>query len=101
MDGGKGLITSKQRAALRSQSNGMETIFQIGKGGVSDTLVQQVNDALKAREMIKLRVLENAPVFAKEAAQQLAEQCGAEIVQVIGSRFILFKRNPQKPIYEM
>ena len=87
------MITSKQRATLRSQSNGLETIFQIGKGGISDMLVQQVNDALKAREMIKLRVLENAPVFAREA--------GAEIVQVIGSRFILFKRNPKKPIYEM
>ncbi len=95
------MITSKQRATLRSQSNGLETIFQIGKGGISDMLVQQVNDALKAREMIKLRVLENAPVFAQEAAQELAEKCGAEIVQVIGSRFILFKRNPKKPIYEM
>lgn len=52
------MITSKQRATLRSQSNGLETIFQIGKGGISDMLVQQVNDALKAREMIKLRVLE-------------------------------------------
>ena len=58
------MITSKQRAALRSQSNGMETIFQIGKGGISDMLVQQVEDALKAREMIKLRVLESAPVCA-------------------------------------
>lgn len=95
------MITSKQRATLRSQSNGLETIFQIGKGGISDMLVQQVNDALKAREMIKLRVLENAPVFAREAAQELAEKSGAEIVQVIGSRFILFKRNPKKPIYEM
>ena len=95
------MITSKQRAALRSQSNGMETIFQIGKGGISDMLVQQEEDALKAREMIKLRVLESAPVFAREAAQELAEKCGAEIVQVIGSRFILFKRNPEKPIYEM
>ena len=95
------MITSKQRAALRTQSNGMGTIFQIGKGGISDMLVQQVEDALKAREMIKLRVLESAPVFAREAAQELAEKCGAEIVQVIGSRFILFKRNPEKPIYEM
>ena len=95
------MITSKQRAALRSQSNGMETIFQIGKGGISDMLVQHVEDALKAREMIKLRVRESAPVFAREAAQELAEKCGAEIVQVIGSRFILFKRNPEKPIYEM
>ena len=95
------MITSKQRAALRSQSNGMETIFQIGKGGIRDMPAQQAEDALKARKMIKLRVLESAPVFAREAAQELAEKCGAEIVQVIGSRFILFKRNPEKPIYEM
>ena len=95
------MITSKQRAALRSQSNGMETIFQIGKGGISDMLVQQVEDALKAREMIKLRVLESAPVFAREAAQELAEKCGAEIVPGSGSRFIFFKRNPEKLIYEM
>ena len=95
------MITSKQRATLRSQSNGLETIFQIGKGGISDMLVQQVNDALKAREMSQLRVLENAPVFAREAAQERADECGAELVQVSGSRFILFKRNPKKPIYEM
>ena len=95
------MITSKQRATLRSQSNGLETIFQIGKGGISDMLVQQVNDALKAREMIKLRVLENAPVFAREAAQELAEKCGAEIVQVIGSRFVLYKRNPKKPVIDL
>lgn len=94
------MITSKQRANLRSQSNGLETIFQIGKGGINDMLVQQVQDALVAREMIKLHVLENAPVLAREAAQQLAEKTGAEIVQVIGTRFILFKRNPKKPIYE-
>ena len=95
------MITSKQRAYLRGLANKITPIFQIGKGGISDMLVQQVNDALKAREMIKLRVLENAPVFAREAAQELAEKCGAEIVQVIGSRFILFKRNPKKPIYDM
>ena len=92
------MITSKQRATLRSQSNGLETIFQIGKGGISDMLVQQVNDALKAREMIKLRVLENAPVFAREAAQELAEKCGAEIVQVIGSRFVLYRPSKEKKI---
>lgn len=95
------MITSKQRANLRSQSNGMETIFQIGKSGIGEALVVQVNDALAAREMIKLRVLDAAPVGAREAAQELAEKTGAEIVQVIGSRFILFKRNPKEPIYTL
>ena len=95
------MITSKQRAKLRSQSNGLETIFQIGKGGISDMLVQQVNDALKAREMIKLRVLENSGYTAREAAEALAEQTGAEVVQVIGSRFVLYRRNPKKPVIEL
>ena len=94
------MLTSKQRAVLRGMANNLETIFQVGKGGISDTLVAQTADALRARELIKLRVLENAPVFAREAAQELSEKCGAEVVQVIGTRFILFKRNPQKPIYE-
>ena len=95
------MITSKQRATLRSQSNGLETIFQIGKGGISDMLVQQVNDALKAREMIKLRVLENSMYDAREAAQILAEATESEVVQVIGSRFVLYKRNPKDPVIDL
>ena len=95
------MLTSKERAKLRGIASTYETIFQVGKGGIGDHLIGQVQDALRKRELIKLRVLENAPVFAREAAQELAEKCGAEIVQVIGSRFILFKRNPKKPIYEM
>lgn len=94
------MLTSKQRAFLRSQANQMETIFQVGKGGVGETLVEQVKDALNARELIKLRVLENSLLTAREAATDLAEQTGADVVQVIGTRFVLFKRNPKKPIYE-
>ena len=95
------MITSKQRATLRSQSNGLETIFQIGKGGISDMLVQQMNDALKAREMIKLRVLEKSMYDAREAAQILAEATESEVVQVIGSRFVLYKRNPKDPVIDL
>lgn len=92
------MLTSKQRAALRGIASTYETIFQVGKGGISDMLVQQVKDALYKRELIKLHVLDNCPLSAREAANELAEKSGAEIVQVIGNRFVLFKRNPKEPV---
>ena len=70
---------------------------QVGKGGISDTLIKQVDDALRARELIKMRVLETAPAFAREIAHELAEQTGSEVVQVIGTRFVLYRRNPKEP----
>lgn len=92
------MLTSKQRAALRGIASTYETIFQIGKGGISETLIQQVKDALRKRELIKLHVLDNCPMDAREAAAELAEATGAEVVQVIGSRFVLFLRNPKEPV---
>lgn len=94
------MLTSKQRANLRSHANQMETILQVGKGGIADALIKQVDDALTAREMIKLRVLETAPATAREAAQELAEKAGAEVIQVIGTRFVLYRKNPKNPIYD-
>ena len=91
------MLTSKQRATLRGIASTYETIFQIGKGGISETLIQQVKDALRKRELIKLHVLDNCPMDAREAAAELAEATGAEVVQVIGSRFVLFLRNPKEP----
>ncbi len=95
------MLTSKQRAALRGYANQMETILQIGKSGITETVVQQVNDALNAREMIKMRVLENSLLTAKEAAIEISKQTGSEVVQVIGTRFVLYKRNPKEPVYEL
>ncbi|MFV0402172.1 MAG: ribosome assembly RNA-binding protein YhbY [Oscillospiraceae bacterium] len=95
------MITTKQRAMLRSMANGMETILQVGKGGITDATVTQVEDALTARELIKLRVLETSPITSREVAQQLAERCRADIVQVIGTRFVLFRRNHEKPKIEL
>lgn len=92
------MLTSKQRATLRGIASTYETIFQIGKGGISETLIQQVKDALRKRELIKLHVLDNCPMDAREAAAELAETTGAEVVQVIGSRFVLFLRNPKEPV---
>lgn len=95
------MLTSKQRAVLRGMANSMDTIFQVGKGGISDTLVAQTDDALRARELIKLRVMENSGYTAREAAEQLAEQTGSDVVQVIGSRFVLYRRNPKKPVIDL
>lgn len=95
------MITSKQRATLRGLANGMDTILQVGKSGIIDTTVAQVNDALEARELIKLRVLETCPVSARDAARELAERTSAEIVQVIGTRFVLYRRNEKEPKIEI
>ena len=91
-------ITSKQRAQLRGLAMEEDTIIQVGKGGISDTLVQQVKDALHKRELIKLHVLDNCPLDAREAADELAEKTDSDVVQVIGNRFVLFKRNPKEPV---
>lgn len=90
------MLNSRQRAQLRGMANGFETIFQIGKGGIGDRLIKQVSDALEARELIKLRVLESAPESAREAADAISEAVGAEVVQVIGSRFILYRQSSDK-----
>lgn len=87
------MLNSKQRALLRGFANDLPTILQIGKGGVTDTVYRQADEALSARELIKLRVLENAPVGAREAAEQVAGQLSADVVQVIGTRAILFRQN--------
>lgn len=90
-------ITSKQRAQLRGIAAGEDTIIQVGKGGINDSLIQSVSDALKAREIVKGRVLENSLLSAREACDALAEACAAEQVQVIGSKFVLYKRNEKEP----
>lgn len=95
------MLNSKQRAMLRGIASNYETIFQIGKGGISETLISQVDDALRKRELIKLRVLDNSMYTAREAAEEIASKTGADVVQVIGSRFVLFKRNPKEPVIEI
>ncbi len=88
-------MTSKERAAFRAKANSLEPITQIGKGGISQALLVQVNDALQARELIKLKVLlESSPVKPKEAAAEIAGEVGAEVIQVIGGSIILYRENP-------
>lgn len=84
-------ITSKERAQLRSMANDYETIFQIGKDGISDETVRQVGNALEARELIKLRVLDNCPFTSREASEIIAERTNSASVSVVGSRFVLYR----------
>lgn len=89
-------LTSKQRAQLRSLATNMDTIVHVGKGGIGDNLVKQVNDALEARELIKGRVLENSLLTAREAAEELSVAARCEVVQVIGSKFVLYRMQHDK-----
>jgi RNA-binding protein len=95
------MINSKQRAYLRGMANGIETILQIGKSGINENLIKQVDEALTARELIKMRVLETCPVSAREAAQSIADDINADIVQVIGAKMVLFKQNEKKPVIDL
>lgn len=89
-------LTSKQRAQLRGLANGIDTILHVGKDGLGDKLVKQADDALEARELIKGRVLENSMLTSREAAEALAKAVRAEVVQVIGTKFVLYRPSHQK-----
>ena len=89
-------LTSKQRAQLRSLATNLDTIVHVGKDGIGDNLIKQVNDALEARELIKGRVLENSMLTAREAAEELAVATRSEVVQVIGSKFVLYRYQHNK-----
>ena len=90
-------MTGKQRAYLRGLANGLETILYVGKGGLSENVIKQADEALTARELVKGRVLEASLMSAAEACQALAEATGAEGVQSIGSRFVLYRAHPTEP----
>lgn len=84
-------MTSKQRSYLKSLAVNLDTIFQIGKGGITDELCNQLLNALNARELIKIKILENSPISAKEASQEIANAIDADVVQVIGTKVVLFR----------
>lgn len=87
------MLNSRQRAQLRAMANDYETILQIGKSGVLDATVKQAVDALEARELIKVKLLETCPTTVKETAEQLAQATNSDVVQVIGRKFILYKES--------
>ncbi len=85
-------MTTKQRAGLRAMANTIDPILHIGKDGINDNLAKQAWDALEARELIKATVLQNAPLTAREACEALCERVHAEPVQVIGNRFVIYRK---------
>ena len=95
------MLTSKQRAFLRSQARMMSPIFQIGKDGIGENSAKAMSDALDARELIKIHVLENSMLTAREAREELCEKLACESVQVIGSKFVLFRQKKKDSKYDL
>ncbi|MCI6652128.1 MAG: YhbY family RNA-binding protein [Ruminococcus sp.] len=91
------MLNGKQRAYLRSIANTIDTILIIGKGGITQQVIKQADDALTAREIIKGKVLENSDLTSRQAADMLSEEVSSDVVQVIGSKFVLYRPNPDEP----
>ena len=94
-------ITSKQRAQLRGLAMSEDTIVQVGKGGITENVIVSVDAALKARELVKGRVLESCELSPREVLDALCQACQAEPVQVIGTKFVIFRRNHADPKIEL
>lgn len=92
------MLSSKQRAYLRGLANSIDTILMVGKSGMSPEIIKQADDALKARELIKAKVLETSDISPKEAANIIANKVNADVVQVIGTKFILYRKNEEDPV---
>ncbi len=90
------MLTSKQRAYLRGLANKLSPIFQIGRGGVTEEIAKQIGNALEARELIKAKVLDNCDYSAAEAANAIAEQINADVVAVVGNKFVLYRESEKR-----
>lgn len=91
------MLTGKQRSTLRSMGNTLDPIIQIGKEGINEAVVKQINEALEARELIKITILRNSTEDAREACSEICDVIGADPVQVIGNRFIIYKKSKNNP----
>lgn len=89
-------MTGKERAAFRAQANSLEPLFQIGKGGISEAIIKQTDDALRARELIKVKVLlESSPETPREVADELSKATQSDVIQVIGGVIVLYRFSPE------
>ncbi|SHJ46685.1 RNA-binding protein [Hathewaya proteolytica DSM 3090] len=95
------MITSKQRATLRALANTMEPIFQVGKLGIEENFICQIDSALEARELIKVKVLENSGLTAREASEILCDELKCEGVQIIGNKIVIYRKSQKKPKIEI
>ncbi len=90
------MLTGKQRSYLKSLANKIDSIMQIGKGGVTENVIKQIDEALEARELIKISILNNSMLEAKNTAIEIAEAVRAEYVQSIGNKFVLYRESREK-----
>lgn len=95
------MLTSKQRSHLRALSNKTETIFHVGKGGVTPELTQAIDDALEARELVKIDILNNCVMEIGEVADIIHERTRSEVVQTIGKKIVFFRQSKKKPMIEL
>lgn len=95
------MLTGKQRAYLKSMANTIEPLFQVGKNGLSDNFIIQVKEALEARELIKIKVLNNSLLDPTEVARDLSEKTESEFVQSIGSKFVIYKESQENKNIEL
>lgn len=95
------MLNGKRRAFLRGMANDLDPVFQVGKGGISEEMCLQIGNCLEARELIKLRVLENSGYTAREAADEIAARTSSEVVSVIGSRFVIYRESKTKKVIEL
>lgn len=95
------MITGKQRSYLKSLAHNMDPIFQVGKNGITENFIVQIDEALEARELIKVNVLNNSFLDAKEVAVQLIEELDAEFVQSIGNKFVIYRESEENKKIEL
>lgn len=95
------MLTGKERAYLRRLANDLSPIFQIGKNGIEETFLKQVEEALEKRELIKIKVLENSGLETREASDYICSKVGAEGIQAIGSKIVLYKHSKKNPKIEI
>lgn len=95
------MLTGKQRAALRAMANTLQPVFQIGKGNINENFVEQIDGVLETRELIKISILETADVTARDASDMLCEALGAEPVQCIGRKLVLYRASRENPRIEI
>lgn len=95
------MLNSKQRAYLRGLANKIDSIFQIGKGGVSPELIEAIDDALEKRELIKCNILNNCMEDTKYIASAISERTKSDVVQIIGKKIVLYRKSKEKPIIEL
>ena len=95
------MLTGKQKRFLRAEAHHLNPIFQVGKAGVNDHLIRHIQEALEARELIKVSVLNSCALDQREVAQQLSERAGAELVQVIGKTIVLYKESKEHKTIEL